>query len=282
MDIDDAAASGTISNAPGRASMDVDGVDAESNSAQSTLMSAQESYEEASYDAANHTNDDAPDSYFHRIAARRDILKSRRAQPKAASPRNYTFTSMYSVPHQNISVNAIALPTCCSHVFSGGSDGFIRKYSWYSSIRRKGSGPQSPIIKGYWENPSIQTLENLAVGDVSRARFGPAQITGTVASAVAVHSLVVQQEEMFALAGSAEGVVNLFGVRLDEGQCRASLGLSGGRNHERNKPVSALALTRDEQGVVSGAWDSQILVRSDLKSRRYSPDVQSQLALGPK
>lgn len=218
----------------------------------------------ASPDVAEPLADDSsPVSYAYRTLQRRmkiheTALNSR--ERKLGSD----ITPLYTIPQNNISVNALAVPSSCSSLLSGGSDGYIRRYAWYPSIRRKASGQQAPILRGYWENPSLQFLENQNFTDTSRARFGPASITGIVGSAVAVHSLVVQQEELFALAGSAEGVINLFGVRVDEGQCRASLGLRGGNGHQRNKPVSALSLSPDERSLISGGWDAQLLVSRPL------------------
>ena len=207
-------------------------------------------------------------NYVSRVSARAAFLQpspSYRTLPESSTSASssysssYTFSPLFSIPQSGIQTNALALPPCSSHLLTGGSDGYIRRYSWYQSIRRKGASDCSAILKGYWENPSISSMEALAIGDVTKARFGPSSITGTVAAAVAVHSLIVQKEELFCLAGSAEGVVNLFGVRIDEGQVRASLGMNS-KGHKKGKPISALTFTDDERSVLSGGWDAQVLV----------------------
>lgn len=119
------------------------------------------------------------------------------------------------------------------------------------------------MLRGYWENLSITAIQARGLlwnstmqEDPSRIRFGPAGIAG--GTTIPVHSLAVQRDEMYCLAGSAEGVINLYSVRLDEGQCRACLGITG-KAHKRNSPVSALALSEKDATLLSGAWDKQIL-----------------------
>ena len=201
-------------------------------------------------------------AYLSRADARAVFLQPspsyRTSSPNSSLSFPYIIYPIYSIPQSAVQTNALALPPCASHLFTGGSDGYIRRYSWYPSLRRQGAGERSPVLKGYWENPSISTMEALAVGDITKARYGPASITGTLAAAVAVHSLAIHKQELFALAGSAEGVINLFGVRIDEGQIRASLGMNG-QGHSRGKPVSALTLTHDEDGLFSGGWDANVL-----------------------
>lgn len=202
-----------------------------------------------------------PNAYKSRIQARHDALRA--GVPTYNSAQHYTFNSVYNIPQNTIQTHAIALPPCSSSLFTGGSDGYIRRYAWYASLRNHPS-ERHPILRGYWENLSITAIQargllwNLSMQeDPSRIRFGPAGISG--GTTIPVHSLAVQADEMYCLAGSAEGVVNLYSVRLDEGQCRACLGITG-KAHKRNSPVSALALSEKDATLLSGAWDKQILV----------------------
>ena len=209
-----------------------------------------------------------PASYAARVAARQAALKERVAfsQPglDGSKPVKHSFVPLYSIPQTGVQVNAMALPPCASHLYTAGSDGFIRRYAVFPSLQPIAGKALQPILRGYWENPSIAALEALSLGDVSKARFGPASVATAAGNTVPVHSLAVSSSELYALAGSAEGVINLFGVRLDEGQVRASLGLSHasaqGKAHTRGKPVSALELHEQDATLLSGGWDAQILV----------------------
>lgn len=207
-----------------------------------------------------------PNTYQARVQARQDQLRA--SMPSYESAQKYTFNSVYSIPQNTVQTHTIALPPCSSHLFTGGSDGYIRRYAWYASLRNTPS-ERYPVLRGYWENLSITAIQargllwNMSMQeDPSRIRFGPAGISG--GTTVPAHSLAVQRDEMYCLAGSAEGVINLYSVRLDEGQCRACLGITG-KAHKRNTPVSALALSERDATLISGGWDKQILVR--LSSR---------------
>lgn len=204
-----------------------------------------------------------PSSYAVRTAARLEHLRASFVPPNQPEKPDSTYriSHLYSFPQQSVSTNVLLPSRDCSCLYSSGSDGYIRRYAWYPFIRRRTYNKESLqyVAKGLFENPSVAALENMGVGDISKAKFGPAQVS--MSNVQAVHSLVVSREQVFCLAGSAEGVINLFGVRLDEGQCRASLGLRG-KGHKRGQPVSALALSRDERQLLSGGWDGQILVCS--------------------
>lgn len=202
-----------------------------------------------------------PNSYKARVQARQDQMRA--SMPTYNSAQKYAFSSVYNIPQNTVQTNAIALPPCSSHLFTGGSDGYIRRYAWYASLRNHPS-ERHPVLRGYWENLSITAIQARGLlwnasmqDDPSRVRFGPAGISG--GTTVPVHSLAVQRDEMYCLAGSAEGVINLYSVRLDEGQCRACLGIVG-KGHKRNSPVSALGLSEKDGTLISGGWDKQILV----------------------
>ena len=197
---------------------------------------------------------DDPNSYSSRVAARLALLKS---SVSTATPHDrYTFQPVLSIPQSTVHTHAIALPPCASHLYTSGSDGFIRRYAWFPTLRMK---VRQPVLKSYWENPTIAALEVVSPNDVSKARFGPANVSTLAGNTAAVHSLAVQRDELYCLAGSAEGVVNLFSTRIDEGQCRASLGLDK-NGHARGKPVSVLALNEADSTLLSGGCDNKLLV----------------------
>lgn len=226
-------------------------------------LSMQEDSKDASKASAPTTN-----NYKARVQARHDLLRAN--VPVYDTPQKYTFNSIYSIPQNTVQTNAIALPPCSSHLYTGGTDGYIRRYAWYASLRNYPS-ERHPILRGYWENLSITAIQARGLlwninmqTDPSRIRFGPAGISG--GTTIPVHSLAVQRDEMYCLAGSAEGVINLYSVRLDEGQLRACLGITG-KAHKRNSPVSALALSERDASLLSGGWDKQILVSIYISCR---------------
>lgn len=260
----DAAASMDSKSDAGTTASDLDEV--------STAESATEGL--AMHDTSIETVPEAesPNSYKSRVEARHSILQA--ARPSYTSAQKYSFNPVYNIPQNTVQTNALSIPPCSSHLFTGGSDGYIRRYGWYASLRNLPS-ERYPVLQGYWENLSITAIQARGLlwnatmqEDPSRIRFGPAGVSG--GTTVPVHSLVVQKDEMYCLAGSAEGVINLYSVRLDEGQCRACLGITG-KGHKRNTPVSALALSEGDSTLLSGGWDSQILVRySNLSSNLVS------------
>lgn len=215
-------------------------------------------------DSAMTTLDDDPRSYSSRVAARIALLKNSVSSSSSSStlstlsPKSYSFQPILSIPQSTVNVHALALPPCASHLYTSGSDGFIRRYAWYPTLRSQSR--QLPVLKSYWENPTIAALEVVSPSDVSKARFGPAGVSSLSGNTAPVHALAVHSQEMYTLAGSAEGVVNLFSTRIDEGQCRASLGLDKS-GHARGQPVSVLALNEADSTLLSGGWDCRLLVR---------------------
>ncbi|KAG0288639.1 Transcription factor spt8, partial [Dissophora globulifera] len=68
----------------------------------------------------------------------------------------------------------------------------------------------------------------------------------------AVYSLDCHSEAVFALSGLESGSINLWTPRHEEGACHHVF-----RHH--NAPVSAIKLTPDQEGFISGSWDHNIL-----------------------
>ncbi|KAF9958428.1 Transcription factor spt8, partial [Modicella reniformis] len=68
----------------------------------------------------------------------------------------------------------------------------------------------------------------------------------------AVYSLDCHSEAVFALSGLESGSVNLWTPRHEEGTCHHVF-----RQH--TGPVSAIKLTPDQQGFISGSWDHSVL-----------------------
>ena len=231
------------------------------------------------------SNSQPSETYASRVQARRALY---RLPADTTTPQSYSFEPLLTIPHAT-SVHAIAVPPCCTHIFTGGADGYIRKYSLYESLNGKSVKPDSnliakppynytpssatiavngatPHLSGYWENTDADETAP-ASERLSRAQFGTRSI-GAEETPSAVHSLLVQDDELWGLAGSDNGCINLFSIRLDEGHVRHSFRHSTdpSNGHAAGSPVSAMALTSDGTGFVSGGWDKRVLV-----SHCYNP-----------
>lgn len=164
------------------------------------------------------------ETYTEQINKRRKILYD--VQP--LSPTTSSYAPLLSVPHA-CSVNALAVTPCRTHVFTGGSDGFIRRFALIDSLNGRPvenlmvstsrpppssntifARPQAQVIlQGYWENaPEAEDQDGEEAGSSfntatnnNTMRFGPRGVSFTEAAGP-VQSLIVQDEEMFAIAGS--------------------------------------------------------------------------------
>jgi transcriptional activator SPT8 len=123
-------------------------------------------------------------------------------------------------------------------VFTGGSDGFVRKFNWAESINSKlmltvaqrhpfvDSVVKAGVLMTYWENMDGNSLSP-------------------------VYSLAAQSEGLWLLSGLESGAIRLQTLRHDEGKEVIQL-----RQH--TSAVSSLNLTSDEQSLLSGSWDKRV------------------------
>ena len=152
-------------------------------------------------------------SYKDAIAQRRAAL-DQAVIAAAAKGQSYLFEPVLHLPH-GVPVNASYLPRGSAHLYTS-SDGYIRKYALLDSLngcsqpagvsgKPLEGATSNAILLSYFENTDSEDVTALQKKDrLSKARFGPrpvgelTQKTGNFA----VHSLVVQQEEVWALGGS--------------------------------------------------------------------------------
>ncbi|CAG8492711.1 1399_t:CDS:10 [Funneliformis mosseae] len=156
-------------------------------------------------------------------------------------------------------------------IFTGGDDGFVRKYDFFASMGGKTlltqnqkhaqveSVQKAGVIVSYWENEE-QPLPS-AIPKPEKTN-GPSEEGATPIiipeppvqelKMSPVYSLAVQSEAVWLLTGMESGAINLFTVRHEEGKCHHVL-----RQHKA--PVSVLKITQDEAGCVSGSWDKTVL-----------------------
>ncbi|ORZ27245.1 WD40-repeat-containing domain protein [Lobosporangium transversale] len=157
-------------------------------------------------------------------------------------------------------IYCMAATQCMRWVFTGSEDGYIRKYDFFASMNGKtmltqgqrhgqvDSVTKAGIMTSYWENEEQPNKTNPAPGeDAATTNTEPKE-----SKMSAVYSLDCHSEAIFALSGLESGSINLWTPRHEEGTCHHVF-----RQH--SGPVSAIKLTPDQQGFISGSWDHSVL-----------------------
>ncbi|KAL2812381.1 WD40-repeat-containing domain protein [Aspergillus granulosus] len=149
----------------------------------------------------------------------------------------YDIVPTTAAPHST-SINAITATADMRWVFSGGSDGYVRKFNWVDSMNSKlmltvaqrhpfvDSVVKAGVLMTYWEN-----------------------MDGTALSPV--YSLATQSEGLWLLSGLESGSIRLQSIRHEEGKEIALL-------QQHTSAVSVLSLTSDEKSLLSGSWDKRV------------------------
>ncbi|KAK4335245.1 Transcription factor SPT8 [Rhodotorula toruloides] len=235
---------------------------------------------------------DSAASYEQAVAARRSRFRPSRDSLSRSS--TYSIDPVFTIPHSGTHIHAFAAPSCSSHLYTGGSDGFVRRYALHATLngtgvdnplvpnltskpggheRPPGTDMRSAVLSGYWENEEPgDWMEDLLSPDgepqhdkLAKVKWGPK--SSALGPQSAVHSLAVQREELWGLSGTSRGSINLWTVRHDEGQIRhvfrpdassSSSSSATPQGHSPKAAVSALALDNDEMGFLSGGWDGRI------------------------
>lgn len=163
-------------------------------------------------------------------------------RPEALNARLYDIVPTMAVP-QSTSINAMAITPDLRYWFTGGSDGYIRKYDGPGTINGKmaltvaqrhpfvDSVQKACILMSYWENEEPGMTEQV---------LSP------------VYSLAVESKALWLLSGLESGAINLQSVRHDEGKKICSL-------QQHTNAVSVLTMAPDELSVLSGSWDKTVL-----------------------
>ncbi len=154
----------------------------------------------------------------------------------------YDIIPTIAAPHST-SINAITALPDMRWVFTGGADGYIRKFNWVDTANGKlaltvaqrhpfvDSVTKAGVLLSYWENEdSSNPSDNLSP----------------------VYSLAVQHQAIWLLSGLDSGGINMQSVRHQEGTRMHTL-----KNH--TSAVSVLTLSQDETSVLSGSWDRSII-----------------------
>jgi len=158
-------------------------------------------------------------------------------RPECLTAKTYDIVPTTAAPHST-SINAVTATADMRWVFTGGSDGFTRKFNWAESINSKlmltvaqrhpfvDSVVKAGVLMTYWENMDGNSLSP-------------------------VYSLAAQSEGLWLLSGLESGAIRLQTLRHDEGKEIIQL-----RHH--TSAVSSLNLTSDEQSLLSGSWDKRV------------------------
>ncbi|MCJ1309917.1 Transcription factor spt8 [Agyrium rufum] len=166
-------------------------------------------------------------------------------RPEAVIASSYDIVPTIAAPHST-SINAVTATPDLRHVYTGGSDGYIRKFNWVETANGKlmltvaqrhpfvDSVTKAGVLLSYWENddPSAKT------GD-DGSNLSPC------------YSLAVHNQGLWLLSGLESGGINLQSMRHEEGKRIASL-------KKHSSAVSVLNLAQDEQSVLSGSWDKNV------------------------
>ncbi|OLL25619.1 Transcription factor spt8 [Neolecta irregularis DAH-3] len=182
-------------------------------------------------------------------------------QEGAGTCSSYDIVPYLAAPHST-SVNAIAVTSFIKWIFTGGQDGYIRRFDFYSSMLGRSlltvaqrhpyvdsvtkvlirnvseTYLKAGVLLSYWENeePPEESSTPAPSYQVSSPRLSP------------VYCLAVHSQAVWILSGLESGGINLQSVRHEEGKIVATLRGHGG-------PVSVLSLASDEKSVLSGGWD---------------------------
>ncbi|KAI9664300.1 MAG: hypothetical protein M1829_005855 [Trizodia sp. TS-e1964] len=173
-----------------------------------------------------------------------------KVRPEALIASVYDIVPTIAAPHST-SINVITATPDLRWVFSGGSDGYIRKFNWVDTVNGKvmltvaqrhpfvDSVTKAGVLVSYWEN------------EEPRVRSPSFQPSSENLSLSPVYSLAVQSQGLWLLSGWDSGAINLQSVRHDEGKQIACL-----RKHKA--AVSVLSISPDEKSLLSGSWDKNI------------------------
>ncbi|KAJ1965502.1 Transcription factor spt8 [Dipsacomyces acuminosporus] len=141
-------------------------------------------------------------------------------------------------------IHAIAATSNTRWVFTGGEDGYIKKWDFNATVNGRqmltqgqrhshvDSVVKAGVMASYWDHNDPIEGGNEALSPV--------------------YSMDVHSEAMWLVSGMKSGHIALWSVRHDEGRRIALL-------TKHKKPVSVLRISPDEFGLVSGSWDRAVL-----------------------
>ncbi|KAI9777060.1 MAG: Transcription factor spt8 [Geoglossum umbratile] len=193
-------------------------------------------------------------------------------RPEALTAPVYDIVPTIAAPHST-SINTVTATLDLRWVFTGGSDGYIRKFNWVDTANAKvmltvaqrhpfvDSVTKAGVLLSYWENEEPQSLyfssprirsQYLLTDIQTEGKTSGLQQPYDALTLSPVYSLAVHSQALWLLSGLESGGINLQSVRHDEGKRIHCL-----RKH--TSAVSVLTLAYDEQSFLSGSWDKTVL-----------------------
>ena len=184
---------------------------------------------------------------------------------EALTALSYDIVPTIAAPHST-SVNAVAATPDMRWVFSGGADGYVRKFGWVDTANGKlpltvaqrhpfvDSVTKAAILLSYWENEEPPGMK-IYCGATNCLTDQILDVVSSMSddsnSLSPVYSLAVHHQALWILSGLESGGINLQSVRHDEGKRITCL-----KGHKST--VSVLTMTEDERSLLSGSWDKTI------------------------
>lgn len=214
-------------------------VDADAEAEQEAESPSNGSHASEAAAAPAQPSDDAAITSPNAANAATDLLSAFHpsVRPECLTASTFDIVPTTAAPHST-SINAITATADMRWVFSGGSDGYVRKFNWVESINSKlmltvaqrhpfvDSVVKAGVLMTYWEN-----------------------MDGNSPSPV--YSLASHSEGLWLLTGLESGAIRLQTIRHEEGKELAVL-------QQHTSAVSSLALTSDEKSLLSGSWDKRV------------------------
>ncbi|KAI5287677.1 Transcription factor spt8 [Ascosphaera aggregata] len=159
-------------------------------------------------------------------------------RPEALTATTYDIAPTIAAPH-SCSVNALTATADMRWVFTGGFDGYVRKYNWVDTINGKimlTVAQRHPFVDSVIKAGALMTYWENMEG----------------ANMMPIYSLAAQSEGMWLLTGLQNGNIRLQMLRHEETREIACL-------KQHTSAVSVIQLTGDEQSALSGGWDKKIM-----------------------
>ncbi|KAI5361843.1 Putative WD40/YVTN repeat-like-containing domain superfamily [Septoria linicola] len=172
-----------------------------------------------------------------------------KVRPEALTAQAYDIVPTMAAPH-GTSINAVCATPNMKYVFTGGTDGYIRKYDWVDTANGKVPltvAQKHPFVDSVMKAGSMVTYwEN-----EERLLQTPPRNTDEGKWTSPVYSLAVEKQAVWLLSGLESGGINLQLTRHSTGNIITTL-------KEHTSAVSVLALSDHERRVISGSWDKNI------------------------
>ncbi|KAK7204165.1 WD40-repeat-containing domain protein [Myxozyma melibiosi] len=194
---------------------------------------------------------DKDPTWLYSYAHSRQFVKSKLLPGLDGCP-SYDIAPYVAAP-MSTSINCVDLPQSMRWIFTGGQDGFIRKFDFFASVNGKlpltvaqkhpfaDSITKAGVLLSYWENEiPTETDDTVVTGpEDSEMQISP------------VYAMAVQSQCLWLVSGTSTGGITLQSIRHAEGRIHAHL-------KKHTSAVSVLRLNRDETSVISGGWDKKI------------------------